>query len=74
LLVRNSNEHYEKTNEQFQPKIGVWSKVAGLAQKMEEGYIEEAYRLQVIEEYDEWVEKEAISMTMKLKGVRGKMN
>jgi len=73
IEVRNSNEHYERTNEQFNAKVGVWSKVAGLTQIVDEGYIEEAYRLRVIEEYDEWIEKEAISMTMKLKEIRGRM-
>lgn len=73
IEVRSSNEHYERENENFKSKVGIWSKVAGLNQIVDEGYIENEYRLQVIEEYDEWVEKEAISMTMKLKEVRGKM-
>lgn len=73
IEVLNSNEHYERGNELFQSKVGIWSKVAGLDQIVEEGYIENDYRLQAIEEYNEWVEKEAISMTMKLKEIRGKM-
>jgi len=74
IEVLNSNEHYERGNENFKSKVGIWSKVAGLDQIVEEGYIEDEYRLHVIEEYNEWVEKEAISMTMKLKEIRGKMN
>ncbi len=70
--VFNSNEYYERGDENFQSKVGIWSKVAGLNQIVEEGYIENEYRLQVIKEYDEWVKKEAISMTMKLNEVRGK--
>ena len=73
VAVLNSDEHYDRDNENFQSKVGIWSKVAGLDQIVEEGYIVDEYRLQVIEEYDEWVEKEAISMTMKLKEIRGKM-
>lgn len=74
IEVLNSNEHYERENENFEYNVGIWSKVAsGLNQIVEEGYIENEYRLQVIEEYNEWVEKEAISMTMKLNEVRGKM-
>jgi ubiquinone/menaquinone biosynthesis C-methylase UbiE len=73
IEVLNSNEHYERENENFEYNVGIWSKVAsGLNQIVEEGYIENEYRLQVIEEYNEWVEKEAISMTMKLNEVRGK--
>jgi ubiquinone/menaquinone biosynthesis C-methylase UbiE len=74
IEVLNSNEHYERENENFEYNVGIWSKVAsGLNQIVEEGYIENEYRQQVIEEYNEWVEKEAISMTMKLNEVRGKM-
>lgn len=73
IEVLNSNEYYERENENFKSKVGIWSKVAGLNQIVEEGYIENEYRLQVIEEYNEWVEKEAISMTMKLNEVRGKI-
>lgn len=72
IEVLNSNEYYERDNELFKSKVGIWSKVAGLNQIVEEGYIENEYRLQVIEDYDEWVENNAISMTMKLNEVRGK--
>lgn len=70
--VLESNEHYERSNENFPSKVGIWSKVAGLDQIVEEGYLNNAYRLQVIKEYDKWVAEEAISMTMKLKEVRGR--
>lgn len=69
----NSNEYYERGKGNFKSKIGIWSKVAGLTQIVDEGYLSEEYRLQVIKEYDEWVEKESYSMTMKLKEIRGKM-
>lgn len=74
IEVLNSDEHYERGNENFKSKVGIWSQVAsGLNQIVEEGYIENEYRQQVIEEYNEWVEKGAISMTMKLNEVRGKL-
>jgi len=69
--VFNSNEYYKRGQDNFQAKVGIWSKVAGLDQIVEEGYLEDATRLQVIAEYDKWVATEAISMTMKLKEVRG---
>ncbi len=73
IKVLNSNEYYERGKEKFKSKVGIWSKVAGLTQIVDEGYLSEEYRLQVIREYDDWVEKEAYSMTMKLNEVRGRM-
>lgn len=71
--VHNSDEHFDRENENFKYNVGIWSKVAsGLNQIVEEGYIENEYRQQAIEEYNKWVEKEAVSMTMKLNEVRGK--
>jgi ubiquinone/menaquinone biosynthesis C-methylase UbiE len=67
----NSNEYYERTREDFKPKVGIWSKVAGSIQMVEEGYLDNDLRLRAIEEYDNWVENDAISMTMKLNEVRG---
>lgn len=69
----NSNEHYDKYRSDFNSKVGIWSKVAGSTQMVEEGYLENDLRLKAIEEYNEWVESKAISMTMKLNEVRGKM-
>lgn len=71
--VINSDEHYEKTRKDFKQKVGIWSKVAGSSQMVEEGYLEDTLRLQAIEEYNSWVEQKAVSMTMKLNEVRGKM-
>lgn len=68
----NSDEHYEKHREDFKSKVGIWSKVAGSKQMVEEGYLDDSLRLKAIEEYDKWVENESISMTMKLNEVRGK--
>lgn len=69
----NSDEHYEKHSADFKSKVGIWSKVAGSVQMVEEGYLDNDLRLKAIKEYDEWVENKAISMTMKLNEVRGIM-
>ena len=69
----NSDEHYEKHRPDFKSKVGIWSKEAGSVQMVEEGYLNNDLRLKAIEEYNEWVENKAISMTMKLNEVRGKM-
>ncbi len=69
----NSDEHYEKHRTDFKSKVGIWSKVAGSVQMVEEGYLNNDLRLKAIEEYNEWVDNTAISMTMKLKEVRGTM-
>ena len=74
IEVLNSNEHYERDNVNFIHNVGIWSKVAsGLNQIIEEGYITNELRQKAIEEYDRWVKKDAVSMTMKLNEVRGKM-
>ena len=69
----NSDEHYEKDRTDFSSKVGIWSKVAGSVQMVEEGYLDNDLRLKSIEEYNEWVETKAISMTMKLNEVRGEI-
>jgi len=70
----NSDEFYQKDRPDFISKIGIWSKVAGSRQMVEEGYISDDLRLKAIKEYDKWIVKEAVSMTMKLNEVRGKLN
>ncbi len=72
IEVINSNEYYERIREDFKSKVGIWSKVASSMQMVEEGYIDNDLRLRAIAEYDNWVENDAISMTMKLNEVRGK--
>ena len=67
----NSDEHYSRDREDFIPKVSIWSKVAGSKQMVKEGYLDDALRLKAIEEYNNWVDKNSISMTMKLKEVRG---
>jgi ubiquinone/menaquinone biosynthesis C-methylase UbiE len=69
----NSDELYNEERLDYKSKIGIWSKVAGSLQMVEEGYLENDLRLKAIEEYNHWIETEAISMTMKLNEVRGKI-
>ena len=71
ITVNNSNEYYDRKNEKYYAKVGIWAKVAGSSQMVEEGYLDDNLRLKAIEEYEDWVEKEAVSMTMKLNEVRG---
>jgi hypothetical protein len=68
----NSDEIYNKEDLNFKSKLGIWSKVAGSTQMLEENYLDNALRLKAIEEYDNWIESSALSMTMKLNEVRGK--
>lgn len=69
----NSDELYNDGRSDYKSKIGIWSKVAGSLQMVEEGYLDNELRLKAIEEYNHWIETEAISMTMKLNEVRGKI-
>lgn len=68
----NSDEFYSEERVDYKSKIGIWSKVAGSKQMVEEGYLDDELRLKAIEEYDNWISTLAISMTMKLNEVRGK--
>lgn len=74
IEVINSDEHYNRKSENFEYNVGIWSQVAeGLNQIVAEGYITEESRQKTIKEYGKWVDQEAISMTMKLNEVRGKI-
>jgi ubiquinone/menaquinone biosynthesis C-methylase UbiE len=72
----NANEVYKKSEPDFVSKASIWSKVAASRgiQMVEDGYINDDARLQAIEEYDAWVEKDAMYMVMKLREVRGVFN
>jgi len=67
----NANEHYERKDNDFRAKAGIWSDVAASRQMVEEGYLDDELRLKAIEDYDHWVDKIGLSMTMKLNDVRG---
>jgi len=71
IEIFNSDEVYSRSDDNFIERIGIWSKVAGLKQIVEEGYISENLRLKAIEEYDQWVKTDAKKMIMKLNEVRG---
>lgn len=74
IQVLNSDEHYQRGDENFTFRAGIWSKVAELKQVVEEGYCTEAERLQAIDEYNALVATDAESMTMKLNEIRGIKN
>ena len=69
----NADEFYNNKRSDYKSKIGIWSKVAGSSQMVEEGYLDNELRLKAIEEYNHWIETKAISMTMKLNEVRGRI-
>ena len=73
IEVYNSDEVYTRGEANFKTKAGIWAQVAKSTQMVEEGYLQEADRLKAIAEYTDWVETEAMQMTMKLKEVRGKV-
>ncbi|RAJ32251.1 methyltransferase domain-containing protein [Pedobacter cryoconitis] len=72
IEVFNAEEVYQQQDDNFLQRIGIWSKVAGSTQMVEEGYLEDSLRLKAIEEYDQWIVTDAEQMIMKLKEVRGK--
>ena len=71
VQVFESNEVYTRDAENFSSRVGIWSKVAGLKQIVDEGYLHEADRVKAIQEYENWIEHTAQGMIMKLKEVRG---
>ena len=68
-----ADEVYTRGNPNFFQRAGIWSKVAELKQIVDEGYLEESLRVKAIDEYNQWVENDAQSMTMKLKEVRARV-
>jgi len=72
IVTLPADEVYIKGTASFVEKAGIWSKVAELRgpQMVDSGFVTEALRLKAIEEYNEWVERDAEKMVMKLKDVR----
>lgn len=68
-----SNEVYNKGEENFLHKAGIWIEVAkNVGEKMVgAGFVTEALRLKAIAEHQHWIETEAEQMIMKLNEVRG---
>lgn len=75
IEILPSDEVYQKGEDNFIDKAGIWLHVASLRgpQIVQKGYIIEEERLQAIEDYDIWIKNEAKSMIMKLNEIRGKM-
>jgi len=74
IEVLESNEFYTKEHPFFSDKLAVWKKVASSTQLVKEGYISDELRLQAINDYQNWIDHEALSMKMILKEVRAKVN
>jgi SAM-dependent methyltransferase len=76
IEIVNSNETYQKGEEDFIDRVRIWSHVANLRgrEMVQSGYITEKERLLAIEDYDEWAENKAELMIMKLKEIRAKFN
>lgn len=74
IEIFNADEHYERMFPAHLEKLKIWSKVASSNQMVEEGYISDEERLEAIGDYNNWAEKEATSMTMKLREVRAILN
>lgn len=70
IEIINADEIYTRGDDNFLQRVGIWSKVAGLKQIVDEGYLDEDTRLRAIEEYNAWVAKDAERMIMKLRDVR----
>ncbi|MGY0035241.1 class I SAM-dependent methyltransferase [Pedobacter sp. NJ-S-72] len=67
IEIFNSDEVYHQNDDNFLQRIGIWSKVAGSTQMVEEGYLTDELRLKAIVEYDQWIVTDAVQMIMKLK-------
>lgn len=69
----DADEVYQKGQDDFPERAGIWLKVAELTQIVEEGYLEESDRLKAIDDYSQWIECDAECMIMRLKEVRGRV-
>lgn len=74
IHVRNADEQYESTNAEHLKPIKLWSAVAASNQLVKEGYVSESERQQAIEDYNHWVDTNAIRMTVKLREVTAVLN
>ncbi|SKB79722.1 Methyltransferase domain-containing protein [Sphingobacterium nematocida] len=74
IEVFNADEHYESSTPSHKAKIKIWSNVANSKQMVDEGYISDENRLEAIEDYNNWADNEAQSMTLKLREVRAVLN
>ncbi|WP_164109347.1 MULTISPECIES: class I SAM-dependent methyltransferase [Sphingobacterium] len=74
IEVFNADEHYESSIPSHKSKIKIWSNLASSRQMVDEGYLSNENRLEAIEDYNNWADNEAQSMTLKLREVRAVLN
>lgn len=67
-----ADEHTHRGLPDFKQRSSIWLKVAASSQMVDEGYTTDELRLQAIREYEQWVEHDGRSMTLKLAETRGK--
>ncbi|MFK7983869.1 MAG: trans-aconitate 2-methyltransferase [Saprospiraceae bacterium] len=74
IEIISANEVYNKGEENFLHKAGIWIEVAkNVGGKMvTAGFVTEELRLKAMKEHQHWIETEAEQMVMKLNEVRGK--
>ncbi len=75
IEVIPANEIYNKSDDIFLHKAGIWIDVAKVIGKkmVAEGFVTEELRLKAMKEHQYWIATEAEQMVMKLKEVRGKL-
>ena len=73
IAIIPANEIYNKGDELFLHKAGIWIDVAKVigVKMVTEGFVTEALRLKAIAEHQHWIETEAEQMVMTLKEIRG---
>lgn len=75
IEILGSNEVYQKGEDNFIDKAGIWLHVASSRgkQMVQNGYLNDKELQQAIEEYDIWIKNKAELMIMKLNEIRAKM-
>ena len=68
----DADEVYTRKEVDFVDRISIWTKVAGLKQIVDEGFLTEVERNRAVVDYEEWIRTRAVSMTMRLKEVRSR--
>jgi SAM-dependent methyltransferase len=66
-----ANELTSHRQRDFKERTSIWQKVASSTQMVDEGYIDNEARLQAINDYQVWIDKEGRTMTLKLSETRG---
>lgn len=73
VQTQAADEHYSIEETGHREKIRIWAQVARSSQTSDEGFITEETRLQAIDDYNQWVDTEAQTMTMMLQETRAKL-